>query len=177
VLWAAGDRGRRCCRDRRWEPGAGFLGADGDHGHVALGGEAGILHPGDCGEAGQNSGGAVVVAALRDRVKVAAEDDPLFPAVAAGQRHVEVAGGVGVGFQPQALGGGADEVVGGLLAGTVGVAGDADAVEGLLVEGLEEAGREVDVGRGFVGHQGSRVDWPVGCGRWPSLSDVSFRFA
>ena len=68
---------------------------------------------------------------------MAAEHDPFGSAVLARECHVKVAGGIGVCFQTQTLGGGADEVVGGLLAGAVGVAGDAYTVEGLLVEGFE----------------------------------------
>ncbi len=89
-----------------------------------------------------------------------AEDDPLRLAVSAGEGDVEVAGGVGVCFEPQALGGGADQVVCGLLAGAIGVAGDADAVESLLVQGFEQASGEGEVGRGVGGHQGSPVGRP-----------------
>ena len=67
-----------------------------------------------------------------------AEDDALRGAVGAGERHQHVAGGVDGDFQPDRFGRGADQVVRALLAGSVGVAGDAYAIGRCRAEHVEQ---------------------------------------
>ena len=83
---------------------------------------------------------------------MAAEHHPFRAAIPAGQRHIEVAGGIGFDVQPQTLGGGAHQVMRGLLTRAVGVAGDADTVECLLTQAGEQPYGEVDVGGKIRAH-------------------------
>ena len=108
------------------------------------------LHPRDHRQPGEHARRAVVIAAARHRIEMAAEHDPLRRPIRPRQGHVEVARGIDVGFQTQPLGGGAHEIVRRLLAGAIGVPRDADAVETAFVQSLEQASGEGDIG-GEVG--------------------------
>src|SRR5208283_4418439 len=73
------------------------------------------------------------------------------------QRHQHVAGRIDGDLQPQRLRLGAHQVVRALLARTVGVAGDADAVEACLAQRVEQTGGEFHIGGQVGWHGGLRL--------------------
>ena len=73
-------------------------------------------------------------------------------AIAARQRHVHVASEIDGDLKAKRLGLGADERMGDLLAGAIGLARHADAVEGLLAQRIEEARGQGDVGTDVAAH-------------------------
>jgi hypothetical protein len=126
------------------EPG-GFLGADRHDGDVALGHDALGAQPGHGGKARHHTGRAIVIAALRHRIHMRADDDARQIAAPTGQGHIEVQRGILGDFEAQFPRHAAGELVGEILAFAVSGPGDAAADPRLLLQFPEHAAREIEV--------------------------------
>ena len=143
---AAGEAGR--------EPRPALLRPRHQHGDVAGGDEAGLAHAGDRGEAGQHAGRTVVVAALADRIEMAADHQHRRRPVRARQGQQQVAGGIDRDLQPQRPRPLAHDRVRNPLARPIGFARDADAVEGRGAQGGEQCLGQGEVGGDVGAHRG-----------------------
>ena len=131
------------------EPG-GFLGPDGHDGDVAAWLKAIHAQARERRESGHNPGGAVEVAALRNRIHMRADDQPRQRAVSARQRHIEVEGRIGLDFEAEALGRAARQAMGKCFALAIGRANDAAPDTGAGGELVEQRPGEFDIG--FCSH-------------------------
>ncbi len=115
-----------------------FLGADAHDDDVAFGRQVQGPQGADGCQAGEDAGGAVEVAAMRHRIEMRADHQGRRGAVAAGQGHVEVGGGVVADLQLHGFGGFGNRGVCPLFAGAVRVAGDAGFVQAILAQLVEQ---------------------------------------
>jgi len=142
-------RGLRCARrqgaERRpaadiggAEPGA-FLGADAHDADVAAGRGPALLQRGNRRQPGDHARGAVEIAAFGHRIEMRADDDRPGGAVGPRQRHIGVAGRVGLDFEAERLGRARHRAMRERLALAIARPRDADAVMGGVGELVEEA--------------------------------------
>ncbi len=128
------------------EPDA-LLGADTHHGEVAIQRDAGVLQSGDGDEPRHHAGGAVEVAAVRDRIEMRADDDSLRLRIATGKGHVEVGCGIMLDAQAEPLRDSGHRRMRSLLARTVRIARYARFVEPVTSELVEQRCREFALSR------------------------------
>ena len=127
------------------EPGS-LLRPDRHHGDVALGRDALAPQPAEGRQPGNDSGSAVVIAALGDRIHMRARHQPRQLAPAARQGHVEVERGVGLDLEAEPLRRPSRQAMGEVLALAIGGAGDAAADAGMGAQRIEHAARQLEVG-------------------------------
>ena len=123
------------------EPDA-LLGADAHHREVVVQRDAGALQRRDGDEAGHHAGGAVEIAAVRHRVEMRADNHALRIGVAAGQRHVEVGGGVVLDAQAELLSNRGHRRMRALFARAVRIARHARFVEAVAAKLVEQRCRQ-----------------------------------
>ena len=90
-----------------------------------------------------------------------ADDQALVVPIATSNRQIEVPGEVGLDLEAELAPGLGDQIVGELLALAIALAGNADAVEGLAPNPLEQALGEADVG--FDGRDIAQLPSPCPC--------------
>lgn len=127
------------------EPG-GLLGANAHDGDVARRLRAGLLERRQDAQSRHHPRGPVVVASLKNTVEVRADHDLRGAAIAAGQRHHQVADRIDGYLQADVIGCSAHDVVRRLLAGAVAVAHHAAATPGCPVKTIEKRRRQLKIG-------------------------------
>src|SRR5215217_6883589 len=89
---------------------------------------------------------------MRHRIEVRADDPARQAGIAARQSQIKVAGGIGRGLQAEVARGPPHHLMGDLLAGAEGGAGDAGGIAGPLAQLVEEPPGEPDIDRKASAH-------------------------